>query len=334
MASDARSLLRAAAQQRKADGIQDRYASYHPTTQALRCAACAFLPIKHDSLWSSHASSKSHRNNVARLNSEEQRRAAAAPRSAAGPSSKKGKRKQDDDDETTLYTKANESASSEQLASPARASQIPNGAGGPEAKRARIALGEAGSATSSSQQGIAAQSVDEDEWARFEQEVLEADHHAGSAATGNDFDIHAAAALSAEPVLHGQAGDGDGDDVMQEDDGNAPAALSEAQLEEERRLQREREEKEEILMRFEEEQRLQDEADERVNALKNRIQAFKAARQAKQSGQNDSAAAADDPSRSSGKLTQPMTGGAKDRPDVSSLRKAFKKKKKQPQPGT
>jgi zinc finger protein 830 len=45
-----------------------------------------------------------------------------------------------------------------------------------------------------------------------------------------------------------------------------------------KRARLEREEREEILARFEEEQRVQDEADERVNALKIRLERLKQAR--------------------------------------------------------
>lgn len=67
---DARALLRAAQQATGSSGtttLNDAFASYHPRTQALRCSACSYAAIKHDSLWPAHAASKSHKLNVAKL---------------------------------------------------------------------------------------------------------------------------------------------------------------------------------------------------------------------------------------------------------------------------
>ncbi|KAE8212746.1 hypothetical protein CF327_g3657 [Tilletia walkeri] len=299
MATDARSLLRAATSQRRA-GIQDRFASYHPTTQALRCAACAYLPIKHESLWSSHASSKSHRVNVARVLSEEKEKETAA---AAAAGLAKGKRKQGDEDLDGEDDAVGLGASS----SSQQGSSLPTSAS--NSKRARIegSNGESDSKSRASAGTGAGGAVDEDEWARFEREVLEGTTAAADAT--NDFDIHASATISAEPVLliNGAGGEGEMEgmemDDEQADDGGADAGATE----EEQRLEREREEREEILMRFEEEQRIQDEADERVNALKNRIQALKAARLAKQQAGTDSGAS----SKANTTGTSKKTKGAK-----------------------
>ncbi|KAK0563173.1 hypothetical protein OC861_004947 [Tilletia horrida] len=259
MSSDARSLLRAAAAQRRT-GIQDRWASYHPTTQALRCVACAYLPIKHESLWSSHAASKSHRNSVARLLREETAAAAVASR---------GKRKQSEQSDTAAFDVQAQGAGSADAAAT------------PDAKRARL-----GHQNGTESAAAATTSVDEDEWARFQREVLEAPANGdagGGAGPSLDNAIHAAATISAEPVLLVRNPEDEEDDAEgMETDGAANAETQDALTEEELRLEREREEREDILMRFEEEQRIQDEAEERVNALKNRIRDFKAARIAKQ----------------------------------------------------
>lgn len=71
--ADARSLLRAAATQRAphAAGITDRWASYHPKTGALRCAACDMVVVKHERLWGAHTASKSHRANVRAMEERE-----------------------------------------------------------------------------------------------------------------------------------------------------------------------------------------------------------------------------------------------------------------------
>lgn len=77
MPADARTLLRVAANERVktgASGISDPFASYS-STRGLRCSACNYLTIKHESLWGAHALSKSHRANVARIREEELREA-------------------------------------------------------------------------------------------------------------------------------------------------------------------------------------------------------------------------------------------------------------------
>lgn len=77
MPADARTLLRAAASERaksNTSGISDPFASYS-STGGLRCSACNYLTIKHESLWGAHALSKSHRANVTRIREEELRQA-------------------------------------------------------------------------------------------------------------------------------------------------------------------------------------------------------------------------------------------------------------------
>lgn len=91
MSQDARFLLRAAANERAratATGISDPFASYS-ATGGLRCSACNYLAIKHESLWGAHAQSKSHRNNAMRIREEEVRKAEVQR-------TKDGKRKADD----------------------------------------------------------------------------------------------------------------------------------------------------------------------------------------------------------------------------------------------
>ncbi|CCF52354.1 hypothetical protein NDA11_003696 [Ustilago hordei] len=93
MPEDARSLLRAAAKERaksKASIISDRFASYS-STGSLRCSACNYLTIKHESLWGAHALSKSHRANLTRIREEELRQAELQR-------TKEGKRKADETD--------------------------------------------------------------------------------------------------------------------------------------------------------------------------------------------------------------------------------------------
>lgn len=108
MPSDARSLLKAAAQERRktaAPGISDPFASYNPISGALRCSACNYVAIKHESLWAAHIVSKSHRANALRLRQEQtvNEREEEVPRQAQAQKTKDGKRKAvDDDDPTTV----------------------------------------------------------------------------------------------------------------------------------------------------------------------------------------------------------------------------------------
>lgn len=127
MPSDTRSLLRAAANERaksSSSGISDPFASYS-STGGLRCSACNFLGIKHESLWGAHALSKSHRANVARMRDEELRQAELQR-------TKDGKRKADESemspsqDDASLPTSRAAADTSETIDD------------GPEIKKARI----------------------------------------------------------------------------------------------------------------------------------------------------------------------------------------------------
>ncbi|WFD43730.1 hypothetical protein MPSI1_002394 [Malassezia psittaci] len=66
---EARSLLRARTSQRdgEAERVDDKWASYHPKTGALRCSACDMLTVKHERLWANHLASQTHRQRVERI---------------------------------------------------------------------------------------------------------------------------------------------------------------------------------------------------------------------------------------------------------------------------
>ncbi|SPO27517.1 uncharacterized protein UTRI_10634 [Ustilago trichophora] len=249
MPADARSLLRAAANERAkagVSGISDRFASYS-SSGGLRCSACNYLTIKHESLWGAHVLSKSHRTNVTRIREEELRQAEIQR-------TRDGKRKADDADEELdeggdpLNT-ATGTGNGEENA-------------GPESKKARTGAN-------------GAEEVDP-EWELFKSQ-MEATKPDPSQPRE---DYSAASALESEAQLIRPGGDARSGQEAQEEVEEKTAE----ELEAEERARKEQEEREEILSRLEEEQRQQDEADQRVSALKQRLQRIKQARLEKQKG--------------------------------------------------
>ncbi|KAN0063199.1 hypothetical protein ACQY0O_004363 [Thecaphora frezii] len=250
MPPDARSLFRAAASERRAagnSGIQDPFASYNPSTRALRCSACNFVPVKHESLWASHASSKSHRANVAKIRAEREREALRTQEEEQRQRlTNKGKRKaydgdQDDDDSHDAGTET-------------------------DSKRAKVD-GAASSGAADGRDG----DVDP-EWEAFQREIAKAE---SGPAPDPVQTAYANATIEVEPVIKGQEA------PMQEGAERQEEPTTEEETEEQRRARREQEEREEIYSRYEEEQRIQDEAEERVTALKLKLERLKAARLAK-----------------------------------------------------
>lgn len=246
MPTDARLLLRAAvasssAQSLSDGGIKDRFASYHPKTRALRCTACDFLNIKHESLWASHAASKSHRSNVAKLKREEE--------------------------EKEMERKRQQQASAIQ-----QEESVVEEVGSLGNKRKERGLEHESSKRAKKGDRDQAEDL---EWERFQREVLDAPStiEQPSLSTYAEATIEVAPAL--RPGVNGEIGEEE--DEVDEEDMNQQATETDA----ERRSRLEREDREEILARLEEEQRLQDEADERVSALKNRFEKLKQARAAK-----------------------------------------------------
>ena len=241
MPADARALLRAAASssaQGATEGIKDRFASYHPKTRALRCLACNYLVIKHESLWASHAASKSHRSNAAQVRKTEeeheeqqkqQRRAAQVDNMDGTGGKRKGHEEEDQNGDEEA------------------------------AKRAR--------------KSETAQPVDA-EWERFQREVLDAP----SAEQQPSLTSYADATIEVGPELRRAPGDDREEAEEEDEEEDEPERANKVETEAERRARLEREDREEILARFEEEQRVQDEADERVAALKSRFERLKQAR--------------------------------------------------------
>ena len=244
--SDARALLRATKQSLNSSSragpataagtITDRFASYNTQTGALRCSACQYLTIKHEALWSAHVSSKSHRANAAALIKKEAEEAAAAAKDA---------RAQEEEARPAALTSSTSIGKRKAQDGQGEGDEEQNSGttnGAADAKKARTATGDPAL---------------EEEWQRFQQEVL-------STTDGGNTDVyrlHAAATISAEPVLIKPLAAEDDEDIA----GEAETEVSKTQqeIEEEQRRQKEAEEKEEILERVEEEVRIQQESDER-----------------------------------------------------------------------
>ena len=177
MPTDARSLLRAAASERakaSTQGIYDPFASYNTTTGALRCSACSYTPIKHESLWAPHAQSKSHRMNVARIRAEQEERERIErehqQEAERTRRESEGKRKAEDDQD--------------------------NAAEENEAKRARTAD------VAQTQKS----SVDP-EWERFQKELAGEDSTSTAEASASVFEQ---ATIEVQPILKGQDANEDG----------------------------------------------------------------------------------------------------------------------------
>ncbi|UZJ54047.1 hypothetical protein CBS101457_003367 [Exobasidium rhododendri] len=252
MPVDSRSLLRAASAAASSsalssqEGIKDRFASYHPTTKLLRCLACQYVVVKHESLWASHTASKSHRSNVAqiRIQEEENRERDRQGESKANGQEKateaSGSKRKGIDDE--MGVEMNSDA----------------------AKRFRndTRIGEV-----------------DTEWEKFQREVL----NAPSALRPPPLSTYADATIEVAPELRrgNVNADVDVDADGEEGDEVDEVVVKKRETEVERKTRLEQEEREEILSRFEEEQRVQDEADERVTALRNRLERIKQARSAR-----------------------------------------------------
>ncbi len=260
MPADARYLLRTAANERAkagASAISDPFASYS-STGALRCSACNYLTVKHESLWGAHVLSKSHRTNVAQIREEELRKAEIQR-------TKDGKRKAQDaptEDKGDDGPTASRAGADDQGADAASRS-----------KKARTEPTPTNGSTLS---------IDPD-WQLFKSQMESVEDDADPTA-----DTHGVgAALEAEAQLISRDGADIGRiDATQAADAGDVEELTVEELAAQERARKEQEEREEILSRLEEEQRQQDEADQRVSALKQRLQRIKQARLDKQKAQN------------------------------------------------
>lgn len=238
MPVDARSLLRASAST-SAGAIADRFASYHPKTRALRCSACDFQVIKHDSLWSSHVASKTHRKNTQAIQEKEEEDTLAKQKEIAEQTS------------VSPVAHAESPSQKDEVVSGKRKSPSP----GEEQEVGKRAKQDTGT---SENHGTYLDS----EWARFQQEI---------ASTSNAHQYYSSdATIEAKPELRQPA------EETEEEEDELPQAKEETPEEKQARL--DLEERQDIFSRMEEEQRIQEEADERVRALRNRFEAMRKAR--------------------------------------------------------
>ncbi|GAA99502.1 uncharacterized protein L969DRAFT_48204 [Mixia osmundae IAM 14324] len=249
--SDLRSLMKSA---RRLEHPQAKY----DRTGKLTCSLCA-LPVKHESLWAAHTTSKLHRGNAQRAQEALQKRALEEEDDDGGVES-------DEEPAPKRARKASEPAPEVQ--------GLPAGffddASDAQAAAAQD-LHPAASTRAEEQEAPVEEEEEEDpEWAAFKQTIAAPeDELAGYS--------NAAMTVRGEPVMFDapaaradETQDGGDDD----DDGDGKPEESEAE-------RKDREEREELMERIENEEREQLEADERVEALKKRMALLKSARLAK-----------------------------------------------------
>jgi zinc finger protein 830 len=279
--SDARALLKA---KRAEARISHPYATYTAAGQ-LRCTVCG-TPAKH---WEGHLGSKAHRTAVLRVKEEAERRRIAEEAEARrreaeeradedeGGAERLGDKRRASGDSDASDDDASARAKRQRTAAPPEAG---DGGGFPgdffsDPTRAPPARDEDEDAEMADTEPAPPTALDA-EWAAFQASVL-----APSAAASDDAqrEAFARATVFAEPELA------------------APSSfplLASAQAEQEReqemtdaqkaqaeRRRREQEDRELIMDRLVEEERVQEEADERVSALKSRLERAKRERAAR-----------------------------------------------------
>lgn len=229
---DERALPREAASYRTGTmhTVQDRWASYHPKTGALRCIACSYAVITHERLWPAHTLTRSHRENVRKWDTQE----------VGTMNDRIGISKTHQADEAGPMEKTHPKS-------------IPVGDAGAEHLAVSEALESSESSTlkrkdsdtQTSQSKRARQDTHnfDDEWAEFQRTVLAPSKESAQAST------YEYAIISAEPELHPD------ESVALKEPDNTDARHQRARMEQIAR--------EEILARIEEEQRAQEEANER-----------------------------------------------------------------------
>ena len=287
--ADVRALLKAKRQEAR---ITHPLASYSAAGQ-LRCAACG-TAVKHASAWEGHVGSKAHRTNAARLRQEQARAAQREQEEREREERESLKRKAmdvDDDDvdgdvggedaesapaveskkrrieseepvALTANTKARNALPADFFSDPSMAPPPREDEDEDEGED----VGEGAQETSAAAPAAGPDALD-DEWARFQQAVVNAPDYQ---------ETYERATVAAEPVLAAEvpAGFPAGEDGAQEE----PTA--EALDEEGLRRRREQDERELIMDRLLEEEQAQEEADARVSALKVKLEALRRRREA------------------------------------------------------
>ncbi|ETW82947.1 hypothetical protein HETIRDRAFT_450666 [Heterobasidion irregulare TC 32-1] len=295
--SDARALLQARRKE-SAARVSHPYATYTAAGQ-LRCVVCG-TAVR--GAWEGHIGSKAHRVNAVRAREEaakkrrmeEEEASAAKKRRVAEEREEEEEEEEGDEEEGGRQERREEEEEGGEegakpggfpadfFSDPTRAPPVRDADEDEIMEDTQAAGGDSASAppppatTTPAEAGTALDA----EWAAFERTVL-----AAPAAEVTDDDRRAAfarATVFAEPApaapnegMPAQSGAADGTAA-------ATAAASEAKEEtqEERRQRIEREERELIMDRMVEEERAQEEADERVSALKGRLEMLKKRREA------------------------------------------------------
>ncbi|KZV77244.1 hypothetical protein PENSPDRAFT_679436 [Peniophora sp. CONT] len=281
--ADARALLKA---KRAETRISHPYASYTSSNQ-LRCTICS-TSVKHASAWEGHLGSKAHRTNVMKAKEAERRkvqeeeearrmqeklgdkRRAGSEEDEEG----RGKRMRTDDEDEGEANGEGGGFPADFFSDPTRV--VPEGG---EDEDEDTEMADASAPVPAPAAAPQPQSVLDDEWAAFQQTVLQP---AQSSENNTQQDTFARATVFAEPQL-----------VTDSTQSGFPAEpepepeLTEEQQANKERQRKEVEDRELIMDRLLEEERAQEEADERVSALKGRLEMLKrqrAAAKAKKTG--------------------------------------------------
>ncbi|EPQ54283.1 hypothetical protein GLOTRDRAFT_111614 [Gloeophyllum trabeum ATCC 11539] len=274
--SSARALLKAKRQEAR---VSHPLASYNASGQ-LRCIACGSI-VKYASAWDGHIGSKAHRTNVAKL--KEAERLKEEQRLREEEEKARGKRKAEDDENgeengtETKKRRVNEDGD-EEMGSPPATESKPSKNGFPadffSDPSQAPALG--GHDEDEDEQPAAPpqpQNPIDLEWEAFQKTVL--------AAPDPQADLRERfenATIVAEPEPASDIPEGFPPLAGQEPAG--AAVVTEALDEEAIRKRKEIEDRELIMDRLLDEERAQEEADEKVNALKARLDAIKKRREA------------------------------------------------------
>ncbi|GAA6054681.1 hypothetical protein JCM3770_006384 [Rhodotorula araucariae] len=250
-----KSLMAAKKQQARITAPFARYSG--PRQDQLSCSLCA-LPVKHESLWSAHVQSKTHRVNVQRHEQEQDIKKRKRTDEQTPSTSKRPRADDDGDDGQDDRTGA---LPADFFADPAHAPtpRVPSPAPAPAPVPAEA-------------------DPDMDEFL--------ASLSAANPAADDGGASTARATISAAPVrfefgapVVAAEGEDEGEGAAAGEDGADDEDQEET--EEERAEREAREEREEMMARLEEEEREQREADEKVTVLKRRLEALRAARNSK-----------------------------------------------------
>lgn len=275
--ADVRALLKAKREEKR---ISHPFAAYSQAGQ-LRCTACSTI-IKHASAWNGHLGSKSHRTHAARIKEEEKkkevkederrlgkRKALDGNDDLPGEATKKPRLHNEDEQyqPTPLSNTSATDLPSDFFSDPSRAIVIDDSDSNDEE-------GDKDNpppVTTTPQ----FQAILDLEWAKFQKAVVNTPVEVDAR------DTYERATVFAEAQLSTEIPEGFPSSVVPENDVEPPAETTSVLKDEgEERRRREEEEKELIMDRLLDEERAQEEADERVNALKARLDLLRQKRMA------------------------------------------------------